>query len=103
MVRAQVRDYDFVISGHDDYSIRKKHRTEGNRKEKQLKRPRTRSTRNVADENRSDPCGFLFSWYSKKWMVEKSIRVSYCDRDPKNLPADLHEFSVRCLVYEQND
>ena len=57
----------------------------------------------MADENRSDPSGCLFSWYSKKWKVEKSIRVSYCDREPKSLPADLHESSVRCLVYEQND
>ena len=71
-----------VISGHDDYSIRKKHRTEGNRKEggvrvcgdavlrcrkeKQLQRPITRSKKNVADEKRSDLCGCLFSWYSKE-------------------------------------
>ena len=57
----------------------------------------------MADENRSDPCDCLFSWYSKKLMVEKSVRVSYCDRETKNRPADLHESSVRCLVYEQND
>ena len=55
-----------VISGHDDYSIRKKHRTEGNRQKKQLQRPIARSKKNEADENRSDPCGCLFSWYSKE-------------------------------------
>ena len=34
-----------------------RNRTEGNRKEEQVQRPRTRNKENEAYENRSDPCG----------------------------------------------
>ena len=55
-----------------------------------VQRPRTKNTENVADENRSDPCGRWCAWYSKEGMVETSRkyqRESYCDRDPKDLHA----------------
>ena len=50
----------------DDCPIRQKHRTEGNRNEKQVKRPRTRNTGNVAYENNSDPCSCWCAWNSKE-------------------------------------
>ena len=37
-----------------------------------VQRPRTKNTENVADENRSDPCGRWCAWYSKEGMVETS-------------------------------
>ena len=38
-----------------------------NPKEKQVQRPRTGNTENVADENQSDPCGNCWcTWYSKE-------------------------------------
>ena len=73
-------------------SIRQKHHTEGNRKEKQVQRPRTRNTENVADENRNDLCGRRCTWYSKEGDDKKhqeSIRESYCDRDSKDLHAGI--------------
>ena len=69
-----------------------KHRTEENRKEKQVQRPRTRNRENVADENRSVPCGFWCTWYSKGGdggKRQESIRESYCDRDQKDLLAGI--------------
>ena len=54
-----------------DYSIRQKPYTEGNRKEKQGQRPRTRNIENVAEENWSDPCGCWWSWYSKEGVGRK--------------------------------
>ena len=69
-----------------------KHRTEGNRKEKQVQRPRTRNTENVAYENHSDPCSCWCAWYSKERHGRKhqeSIRESYCDRDSKDLHAGI--------------
>ena len=37
-----------------------------------VQRPRTKNTENMADENRSDPCGRWCAWYSKEGMVETS-------------------------------
>ena len=54
-----------------------------------MQRPKTRNTENVADENRSDPCGWC-AWYSKEENGRKhqeSIRESYSDRDSKDLLA----------------
>ena len=75
-----------------DCSIRQKHRTEGNRKEKQVQSPRTTNTENVAYKNRNDPCGRRCTWYSKEGDDKKhqeSIRESYCDRDSKDLHAGI--------------
>ena len=50
---------------------------------KQVQRPRTRNTENVAYENRSDPCGCWYAWYSEEGYGRKhqeSIRESYYDR-----------------------
>ena len=47
-------------NNNNDCPIRQKHRTEGNRKEKQVQRHRTRNTENVAYENNSDPCSYNF-------------------------------------------
>ena len=69
-----------------------KHRTKGNRKEKQVQRPRTRNTENVAYENHSDPCSCWCAWYSKEGDGRKhhvSIRESYWDRDSKDLHAGI--------------
>ena len=56
-------------------------------KKKQVQRPRTRNTENVAYENRSDPCGCWCAWYSEEGYGRKhqeSIRESYYDRDSKD-------------------
>ena len=58
--------------------------------EKQVQRPKTKNTENVADENRSYPCGCWCAWYSKEEDGRKhqeSIVESYCDRDSKDLLA----------------
>ena len=58
--------------------------------EKQVQRPKTKNTENVADENRSYPCGCCCAWYSKEEDGRKhqeSIVESYCDRDSKDLLA----------------
>ena len=53
-------------------------------KERQVRRPRTRNTENVAYEYRSIPCGCLCSWLNKEGDGRKhqeSIRSSYYERD----------------------
>ena len=70
----------------------RKHRTEGNRKEKQVQRSRTRNTENMAYENDNDPCSCWCAWYSKEgdgFKHQESIRESYCDRDSKDLHAGI--------------
>ena len=56
-----------------------------------MQRPRTRNIENVAEENRSDPCGWWWSCYSKEGLVENIEKESkiYCDRDPKDLHAGI--------------
>ena len=62
---------------------------------------------NVADENRSDPCVFWCACYSKEGdgrKLQESIRESYCDRDPKDLHAEICTNPREGgLVFEQND
>ena len=61
-------------------------------KQKQVQRPRTRNTKNVAYENRSDPCGCWCAWYSEEGYGRKhqeSFRESYYDRDSKDLNAGI--------------
>ena len=62
---------------------------------------------NVADENRSDPCGCWCVCYSKEGdgrKLQESIRESYCDRDPKELHAEICTNPREGgLGYKQND
>ena len=51
---------------------------------KQVQRPRTTNTENVAYENRTDPCGCWCAWYSEERHDRKhqeSIRESYYSKD----------------------
>ena len=61
-------------------------------KKKQVQRPRTRNTKNVFFENRSDPCGCWCAWYSEEVNGRKhkeSISSSYCDRHSKDMHAGI--------------
>ena len=73
-------------------SCSKKHRSEGNRNEMEVQRPRTRNRESAAQENRSDPCGCWCAWYSEEGYGGKhqeSITSSYSDRDLKDLLAGI--------------
>ena len=61
-------------------------------KKKQVQRPRTRNTENVAYENRSDPCGCWCTWYSEEgFQGGKTFCASFC---ASLIAGSRREFSV---------
>ena len=84
-------------------SAKKNALKESNYKDLELEIQRT----NVADENRSDPCGCWCAFYSKEGdgrKLQESIIERYCDRDPKDLHAEICTNPREGgLGYKQND